>query len=213
MRAGEFVLLVPAKSPGRGKSRLAPLGDTTRRDLAKAFLLDTVDAALGASTVGAVLVVTDDHVVAGTMRARGCAVLPDGVSGDLNESLRQAAAEARRRWPDARPAAVCADLPALTAPALDAALTAASPHRAAFVRDHTRAGTTLYTAEFDDFRPRFGVDSARAHAEAGATELLDAGAGLRTDVDCPADLAKVADLGVGRHTARLLTARRSAGGQ
>lgn len=211
MRGGEFVVVVPAKSPGHGKSRLASLGDTTRRQLAEAFLLDTVDAALATTSVGAVLVVTDDHLLAATMRVRGCAVLPDGVSGDLNETLRQAAAEARRRWPGARPAAVCADLPALTPKALEAALRAASSHRAAFVRDHTLTGTTLYTAETDDFRPRFGVDSARAHAKAGAAELVDAEPGLRTDVDSPADLATVTDLGVGRHTARLLAARQGVG--
>ena len=125
----QFVVLVPVKSPALGKSRLGDLGDDARRDLAEAFALDTVAACLAATSVGAVLVVTDDVRFSSVLTGLGAAAVPDGVTGDLNGTLRQAAAEAHRRWPHLLPVAVCADLPALVPHDLDATLARiAGPH-------------------------------------------------------------------------------------
>jgi 2-phospho-L-lactate guanylyltransferase len=196
-----FVVLVPVKPPARAKSRLADLPDDHRAALAIAFARDTVDAALGCPAVAAVMVVTDDHVLAATMQAAGCAVLPDGVTGSLNGSLVQAAAEAQRRWPDAGVAALCADLPTLRTADLAAALDAvgSTPR---FVADHAGTGTTLYAAPPGSaFDPHFGPDSAREHRASGATEVPGELASLRLDVDDAGDLGRALLLGVGRHTA------------
>src|SRR5689334_8042894 len=99
MTAPSYVVLLPVKPPSRGKSRLE-VDPRRRRDLAAAFALDTARACLAAGRVVAVLAVTDDARFADDLRAVGCETIPDGVAGDLNESLRQAAAEARRRRPD-----------------------------------------------------------------------------------------------------------------
>jgi len=197
-----FVVLVPVKPPARGKSRLAGLPDDRRAALAEAFARDTIAAARGAATVAAVMVVTDDVGFALEARRAGCEVLPDGVADDLNGSLEQAAAEARRRWPDHGLAALCADLPALRPDDLAAALAAvAAP---SYVADHTGQGTTLYAVPPGaDFTPCFGFDSARAHGESGATPLSGELAGLRLDVDDPVDLGRAMLLGVGEHTARV----------
>ncbi len=101
--ACSFVVIVPVKPPARGKSRLEALTAGQRRDLAAAFARDTVAAARRTPHVETVLVVTDDFRFAADLRADGCEVIPDGVSNDLNATLRQAAAEAGRRWPDAVP--------------------------------------------------------------------------------------------------------------
>ena len=61
------------------------------------------------------LAVTDDFRFARELAEDGCEVIPDGASEDLNATLRQAAAEAGRRWPGATPVTLCADLPALVA--------------------------------------------------------------------------------------------------
>ncbi|GGD17396.1 2-phospho-L-lactate guanylyltransferase [Nocardioides daphniae] len=201
MSGEDFVVLVPVKRLAVAKSRLAALGDEQRRALAEAFVLDTVTAALAAETVRAVLVVTDDHRLAATLARMGCAVVPDGVSDDLNQTLRLAAAEAVRRWPGTRPAALCADLPALTPEALDEALTHARGNEVAVVADAAGRGTTLYAAAYDAFSPRFGHESREAHLAAGAVEV-DARPALRQDVDSPADLGGAMLLGVGPHTAR-----------
>ncbi|WP_101524021.1 2-phospho-L-lactate guanylyltransferase [Nocardioides houyundeii] len=203
MSSSRFVVLVPVKPPRVGKSRLTGLPDGLRRDLAEAFARDTVEAALAAPLVSAVLVVTDDSALAASLGASGCHVLPDGVSGDLNASLVQAEAEAARRWPDLRPAVLCADLPALDPENLSAVLGSA-PQGPAFVADRGGRGTTLYTAPHEAFAPHFGPDSRRLHEAAGAVELVGAADGLCQDVDEAADLGRVMVLGVGAHTRRVM---------
>src|SRR5690606_4797002 len=101
--------------------RLGRMPDDSRRALATAFALDTVSAASAVPSVAAVLVVTDDAALAGRLAGQGHAVIPDGGT-DLNDSLVQAAAEVRRRWPRARPVVLLADLPCLTPEDLTEAL-------------------------------------------------------------------------------------------
>ena len=200
------VVVVPVKPPTLGKSRLVGLTDEQRRELAEAFALDTVAAAVATPGVDAVLVVTDDFRLAGALRGPGVEVMPDGVSEDLNATLVQAAAEVVRRWPEAVPVALCADLPGLLPDELAAALVEASAEvsagRSVFVRDRAGIGTTMYAAAADAFAPRFGLDSAAAHERAGAVEIASAAASVRTDVDDLADLGAALVAGVGPHTAR-----------
>lgn len=204
MTREQYVAVVPVKPPARGKSRLAGLTDDRRRALAAAFALDTVEACLAAEHVSEVLVVTDDVAFAAELTALGCAAIPDGVTGDLNASLRLAAAEARRRWPALRVVALCADLPALRSGDLDEALVSAPADRASFVADAAGIGTTLYTAPYDDFDPRFGHESREAHLDTGARAITGDLASLRRDVDDVDDLDEARRLGPGRHTAALL---------
>jgi 2-phospho-L-lactate guanylyltransferase len=197
-----FGVLVPVKPPVHAKSRLAPLGDTARRRLAVGFAVDTVAAALASRIVEVVMVVTDDHLLAAELAALGAQVLPDGAAEDLNASLVQAAAELVRRRPDLAPAALCADLPALDADELTAALARAARFPAATVADAEGVGTTLTTAQdLGSFRPRFGPGSHARHVAGGAVQVDAAGPTLRRDVDTPADLVAAARLGLGRHTA------------
>ncbi|WP_374456434.1 2-phospho-L-lactate guanylyltransferase [Nocardioides sp.] len=200
------VVVVPVKPPAFGKSRLVGLTDDQRRELAQAFALDTVEAALATPGVEAVLVVTDDFRLAGTVRELGCEVVPDGASEDLNATLVQGAAEVVRRWPHAVPVALCADLPALRPDELAVVLAdvvgLVIDGRSAFVRDRAGVGTTLYAAPADRFTPSFGVDSAALHAEAGAVEVGADASSVRTDVDDFADLGAALVTGVGPHTSR-----------
>ncbi|MFI5626293.1 2-phospho-L-lactate guanylyltransferase [Nocardioides sp. NPDC051685] len=196
-----YVVLLPVKPPARGKSRLVGIESHQRADLARSFALDTAEACLAAARVGAVLVITDDSYLAADVARLGAAVIPDGVSGDLNETLVQGALEARRRWPGLRPAALCGDLPALRSADLDAALAAATGSRAAYVEDAAGGGTTLYTAPHDLFRPAFGPGSAAAHRDGGAQPLAGELRSLRHDVDTLEDLEAVRRLGLGPRTA------------
>ena len=201
LRPISFVVIVPVKPPARGKSRLDALPADQRRDLAAAFALDTVAAARRTPQVEAVLVVTDDFRFAADLRANGCEVIPDGVSDNLNATLRQAAAEAGRRWPEAVPVALCADLPCLTSEDLAAALAAVDGPT--FVRDAAGTGTTMYAAPPARFEPAFGPGSADRHLALGVREVAVPVPTLRLDVDEPADLDHALELGVGVHTARV----------
>lgn len=199
-----FVVVVPVKPPAHGKSRMTGLDDRQRRALARAFALDTVHACLAAANVGAVLVATDDASFSREFEALGCVTVPDGDTTDLNAALRQAVAEARRRFPDLTPAAVCADLPALRPEDLGRALASVVPGGPSFVPDAQGVGTTLYTAPYDEFDPQFGLDSRHAHQVTGGLEVGTDLASLRRDVDDLDDLRDARLLGLGRETSALV---------
>jgi 2-phospho-L-lactate guanylyltransferase len=196
-----YVALVPVKPPALGKSRLVGVAGQARSGLAAAFALDTVAACVAARAVSEVLVATDDAAFSVELARLGATAIPDGVAMDLNGTLRQSAAEARRRWPDLVPVALTADLPALRPEDLDTALDGLEPGEAAYVADAAGVGTTLYTAAHGEFAPRFGPGSARAHEEAGARRVGAALPRLRRDVDDLADLDAALELGVGPRTA------------
>jgi len=202
MGAGSYVVLLPVKPPGVGKTRLERL---PREQLARAFALDTATAALASAAVARVLALTDDAGFASALSDLGCAAIPDGVSGDLNASLVLAAVEAARRWPDLTPVAICADLPCLQPVDLDEAL-ADRDGWPRFVADASGIGTTLYTAPLDDFAPRFGPRSAALHEHGGAWPVPGDLSRLRHDVDDRADLSAAVRLGLGEHSAAAVAA-------
>ena len=205
-----YAVVIPVKRPAVAKTRLSDLGDQARRDLATAFAVDTVDAALACPVVVRVLAVTDDHELARFLAGRGADVIPDATSHDLNATLVQAAAEMHRRDPGAGLVALCADLPALRPEELLAALKASAPDRMSFVPDLDMVGTTTVVApDVGLFRPSFGHGSRRQHVEAGAFEITDIEApGLRRDVDDRRSLAEALRLGVGVRTSLVATALR-----
>jgi 2-phospho-L-lactate/phosphoenolpyruvate guanylyltransferase len=198
MKRPRFVVLVPVKDPDVGKSRLH-VPAHLRPGLASAFALDTVHAAQEAAVVVEVVVVTADPGFAGEVAEFGFTCVDD-VGGGLNASLMAAAGLVRERHPDARPVALCADLPCLRPTDLVAALVELPDEVAAYVADTDGTGTTLYTAPYDGFEPRFGHGSAAAHADAGALAIIGDLPTLRRDVDDETSLAGALRLGVGRFT-------------
>jgi 2-phospho-L-lactate guanylyltransferase len=200
-----LAVLVPVKRTALAKSRLGGLGDRLRQELAAAFATDTVTALLACEVVARVLVVTDDHLLAGTLRGIGAEVIPDGTT-DLNGTLVQAAVEMHRRAPFLWLAAVCADLPALRPQELAAASASAHRSRMSFVSDQDAVGTTaVFAPGLEEFRPSFGSGSRAQHLQAGAFEIdADGVPGLRRDVDDPAALSEALRLGVGARTAQLV---------
>jgi len=197
----EYVALVPVKPPALGKSRMVGLAGADRQAMAAAFALDTVAACMSSTAIAQVLVATDDASFSVELAALGAVTIPDGVAMDLNGTLRQSAAEARRRWPGLVPVALTADLPAVRPDDLDEALGEVTPGEAAYVADAAGLGTTLYTAAYDAFDPRFGPGSALAHDATGARPIRAALPRLRRDVDDVDDLQDALALGVGRRTA------------
>lgn len=198
-----FVVVIPVKSPGTAKSRLTTTSDEERARLAAAFATDVIDTALATTGVGAVWVVTDEGPFAELLAARGARICSDPGLG-LNAALRQGAGAARVHLPDARPVALFADLPALTTADLAEALVSSLAHPVAFVADADGTGSSFYSAEYDDFDPRFGTDSAQAHRQVGAVALTNPLVTLRRDVDDLAGLAAALELGVGPATAAAL---------
>jgi 2-phospho-L-lactate/phosphoenolpyruvate guanylyltransferase len=198
-------VLMPVKVLARAKSRLAGLAGPRRAELALALACDTVSAVLACQAAARVIVITDDPAAGTALAGLGALVVPDEPRDGLNAALRHGAAHTAARWPGSGTAALSADLPALRPAEIGRALRAASGRPTAFVADAAGDGTTLYTAAPGAaFRPAFGPESAARHAAGGAAELdLEGIAGLRRDVDTPADLRGAAALGLGPHSARL----------
>lgn len=201
-----YVVIVPVKPPGVGKSRLGPLDGVDRRDLAAAFATDTVTACLQTPGVTGVLVVTDDADFAAAMTGLGAHACGDGPEPGLNAALRYGAATAAARWPGVSCVALLADLPALRPDDLAAALAEVAERgdAASYVVDADGTGSTMYAAPYDSFNPRFGAGSAAAHARAGATPVNGDLPTLRRDVDDVDALRAAIALGVGRATAALV---------
>lgn len=213
-----WVVLLPLKLLASAKSRLRR---PDRGDLAMAMALDTVSAALAVdpAVVAVVAVVTDDPRARATLQRHAAsrsavdrlALIREGDDGGLNPALRQAAALARRRWPDLGIAALSADLAALRPAELSLALRRAPAAGRGLVADAAGTGTVLLTASPGlDLSPSFGPDSQQVHLASGAVDLTaglgDRVAGLRRDVDTVADLAAASRLGVGPATAAVLRA-------
>lgn len=196
-------LVVPVKRLAAAKSRLRdPAGDPAGHTrLALALTLDTVAAARAARRVRTVLVVSADRTVAATLTALGVEVVDDPLVG-LNAAYDRGALLLRERDPHTAVGALQADLPALRADELDAAVTAALAIGArAFTADAEGTGTTfLLAAAGVELDPRFGGGSAARHRATGAVALDGRWPSLRRDVDTAADLAEALRLGVGAHT-------------
>lgn len=198
MGQGRYVVILPVKSPGVGKSRLELVD---RAGAAAAFAIDTVQACLSTSEVAKVVVTTDDDGFAARLADLGVITLGDPGRG-LNAALEDAAACIAQQSPQLRPVALLADLPALRPADLSDALTQIETLGpvAVFVADAEGTGTVLYSAPFDSFSPRFGVASAQAHLDSGAVPVAGPLNSLRRDVDDLETLKAAQALGLGPAT-------------
>jgi 2-phospho-L-lactate guanylyltransferase len=204
-------VVIPVKPLTIAKTRLrGALPAAEHEGLVLALALDTLTAARASAGVAAVYVISDDPTIGREARTLGAAVLPDRPRAGLNAALTYGAASASAEGrPDRWVAALAADLPALRAQELSAALRAAAGQpRRAYVADAPGTGTTLLAAPPGAaLDPRFGPDSAAAHAASGARPLPGDWPSLRRDVDTAADLVEAAALGLGARTATVYRQR------
>jgi 2-phospho-L-lactate guanylyltransferase len=186
------------KGTGDAKSRL---GGTprSRRALAKAIALDTVESVLSTPTVTGVLVVTS-AAAAPDFAALGADVLVDDGAEGLNGAIlraisRAAVAGGTGVRGDEGVAVLLGDVPALDPTELAAALAAAAPYPLAMVPDADNKGTVLTTARRGvHHSPAFGPDSRAAHHALGYVEVaVAASSGLRRDVDTLDQLRALVD--------------------
>jgi len=168
-------LVIPVKVLALAKSRLAGAGER-RSDLALAMAADTIAAAVGATGVESVVVVTDDPDIGTLALGLGAHVLPDEPAAGLNDALVHGADFSATTWRERGRAGLAADLPAAQPGELAAALAvAARTGGTAFVPDAEGTGTVLYAAvPGAEFRPQFGPRSRDRHKEAGAVEIAAA---------------------------------------
>jgi LPPG:FO 2-phospho-L-lactate transferase len=202
-RLTKIVALIPVRSLSGGKSRLGePLDAEERAALVLALLQRTVEAALAATRLAGVVVVSMDEDLLRGARAMGAATLLQRTDG-LNEALDEARIAA-----GAAATAVMvlpADLPGIAASAIDRLAEAAdlAPHGApekpvvALVPDQHGTGTNaLLVAPPNAIPFCFGEGSRAAHAaaaRAAGASYLELDGPLTFDLDTPDDLLE-ADL-------------------
>jgi 2-phospho-L-lactate guanylyltransferase len=207
-----IVALVPVRSLSGAKSRLGePLDPEERADLVLALLRRTVEAALSATRLAGVLVVSMDEDLLRRARAMGTASLLQKSVG-LNAGLDEA-----RLAAGARATAVMvlpADLPGVTASAIDQLAETAglsvsgAPDRpvVALVPDRHGTGTNaLLVAPRDAIPFCFGEGSRAAHAAAAKSagaSYLELDGPLTFDVDTPDDLLEADMLGLDHEAGR-----------
>jgi 2-phospho-L-lactate/phosphoenolpyruvate guanylyltransferase len=187
-----WTIVVPLKVLPNAKSRLiASLSAAEHAELVQAIRADTLAVA---RRVARVVVVADLPSPEADLVQR---------SPGLNGAVRDAGDFATRRWPHDGVVALVGDLPALRMEELSAALVAAHEHRCSYVADAAGTGTTLLAAAPGvPLEPQFGLGSAARHGAFAAR--IEAGPGLRCDVDTAEDLDAAESLGLGPSTAAVL---------
>ena len=199
-------VVVPVKRIERAKTRLAGAVPESRHGaLVLALAADTVSAVLASAAVARVIVVTDDTRAAAELGTLGALVVPDLPDSGLNPALGHGADAAVAAGPADGVAVVGADRPALRPTDLAAVLGLAAGHGRSFLPDAAGTGTALLAARPGvPLEPRFGPDSAAAHAASGAVRLRGEWTSLRHDTDTAADLGVARRLGVGARTSAVL---------
>ena len=207
-----IVALVPVRSLSGAKSRLGePLDAEERANLVLGLLQRTVEAALNATRLAGVVVVSMDAELLRQARVMGAASLLQETNG-LNEGLNEAriaagiAATAVTVLP--------ADLPDVTASAIDRLAKAAAialrdePDKTlvALVPDRHGTGTNaLLVAPPNAIPFLFGEGSRAAHAaaaESAGASYLELDGPLTFDVDTPEDLLEADRRGLDHQVGR-----------
>ncbi|MBW3619616.1 MAG: 2-phospho-L-lactate guanylyltransferase [Actinobacteria bacterium] len=201
---GGTLVLVPVRSPGEGKTRLATaLSQEERAALSGAMLAD-VTAALAASRVGHVLVVAGGAPAAAAASALGLDVVLDPPTVRTLDAA--VAAAASRLGPVPELLVVAADLPRLTGADVDALLDCHAQVAVAPTDDGgtggllRRPGAVVATA--------YGPDSAAHHLAAaraaGVPHERIVRPGFAADVDTWADVTALTRGAVGAATTAFL---------
>ncbi|MDP2015006.1 MAG: 2-phospho-L-lactate guanylyltransferase [Actinomycetota bacterium] len=200
-----WTALVPVKSSAFAKSRLDH-DPMTRAGLSAAFLADVLAALAQTSSIGEILVVTDDAEL--HLRVDSSVRIHRTIARGLNPEL----AEGLVLIGKSPVAIVAADLPCLTKEALTATLRIAQEFDRSFVTDVQGLGTTMLLAkDAQECVPMFGRRSHARHAQAGYHEIQADSpaiaahmARVRRDVDTALDLWDAIRIGVGPSTTEAL---------
>jgi FO synthase len=187
-RVSKVVAVVPVRTLGEGKSRLAGVMSPVRRvHLVESMLRRVLGALAGAQRIDHVIVVSPDHALALPANVER---LHDHGTG-LNAAVQCAAQHCAPRF-DAM-LVVPADVPQVSSAEIDALVERASAADLAVVPDRHGTGTNaLWLRLPNALVPQFGAGSAAAHLaaahRAGLHALRIEVAGLAHDVDVPEDL-------------------------
>jgi 2-phospho-L-lactate/phosphoenolpyruvate guanylyltransferase len=196
--------VVPLRSPGVGKTRLAPALDPTQRARLAGAMLGDVARALHQSAVDDIVVAAGGPPAAAAAAALGLEVALDTTDARGLDAVLAAAVGTRARTHDVL--IVAADLPCLTAAEIDAVL---STDAEVVIAPTTGGGTGgLLRRPGTRIATAYGLGSAARHREralaAGARTTTCHLDGFTTDVDTFTDLIALHEVELGAATAAVL---------
>jgi 2-phospho-L-lactate guanylyltransferase len=206
-----IVAAVPVKDLVTAKQRLvAALTPEQRQALARAMLLDVLDA-VEAALPGAALLITRDADVMALARERRVPCVVETANRGHTAAVALAQAHARDRGAE-RFLTLPGDVPCVTAEELSAVCRAGERGPAAvFVPSTSGLGTNAVLLAPPDAMPlTFGEPSFDNHLAAararGLPPVILRLPGLGLDIDAPEDLARLAERGARTRSGRLLAA-------
>ena len=186
--------VVPVKDLQGTKSRLAPILDPGARAGLTLYMMGRVVAAIRASGVEDVCVVSPDRIVLNEAQGRGATPLVQESRG-LNPALEEGLRRALERGASTL-VVFPADLPLLEADDVLAVLQAAEEHAVVISPDGARSGTNALLMRPPDALPfTFGPNSFEAHLEAARERSLAVRicerSHLAFDLDTAGELARL----------------------
>jgi 2-phospho-L-lactate guanylyltransferase len=200
--------LIPVKSPGRSKTRLASvLQPQECAKLSRAMFMDVLAAMDAADKVCDIAVLTNDDEIAAIAQGLGHRVLPDRSEGELCDGLNTAARKLAELGAETV-LIVPGDLPTITSTDIDLLLQR-HPGGLSICPAIRDGGTNALVCSPPDALPfQFGKDSARKHLEQAAkrgmeTTRLPMQPFFR-DIDTPDDLNWLAAQQSNSNTVRFL---------
>jgi len=203
------ILLIPFKSLGTAKQRLATALDQGQRSqLAEAMLLDVMTAAAGVADRIDVALVTGDARAQALAREFGFQVIQDARNESETAAIEMATAWCEERGYDTT-IVVPADIPLMASAELDRVLDAAPQEGAVFVPAYDRRGSNcILRRPASIILLRFGNDSFLPHCEAmnetGKELVILEMEGIGLDIDNPHELEMLVARDGETHAQRLL---------
>jgi 2-phospho-L-lactate guanylyltransferase len=209
MTAGQQLwAIVPVKSLPIAKRRLSSLLDPRERQrLARVMFEDVLEACLGARSLAGIVVVTGDAEVAGMAQHAGARVVRDAYEGGTNAAIQNGLRAVIGAACGI--VAIPADIPHITAAALDEVVRLCREHRLVLVPASRDGGTNIFACSPPHLiEPSFGAGSFMRHqalaAVAGIQPVVPWLDGLDLDLDYPEDLDSFLRLPLVTRTHRVL---------
>jgi 2-phospho-L-lactate guanylyltransferase (CobY/MobA/RfbA family) len=191
-------VFLPLKQFDAGKSRLGNIPADFRVSLIKAMAVDVIDVLLQVPQISSITIVGVDHeqlTDAANPHLRSFPILEPI---DINSDLQMAIGDSKRI------AIFLPDLPSVKTAEILRALELANAHHTSFIADQNSIGSTAFFSTVGKVATHFGANSAAAHRDAQAIELIDPQfKGIKADCDDWSDLLAIdiSDLG---HATRAL---------
>jgi 2-phospho-L-lactate guanylyltransferase len=192
-------VFLPLKQFAIGKSRLGNVPLDFRISLIKAMASDLIDTLLQVPHIASITVVGVEHGLisdAANPRLKSFPILePISINADLFVAIGD----------EKRIAIFLPDLPSVKAAEITQALELASKHRTSFIADLNSIGSTAFFSTVGKVETHFGINSANAHRNSQAFELVDPHfKGIKADCDDWADLLAIESSDLGHATRALM---------